>query len=262
MELMQSLSAALNEIERLFNFDDTNSAEYKGNLTNDEKKPNEVKCENNEECVFEIPIEDGDECCCKKRAEEKNAKIIDNANKMLEELCKKHSDKINENGKEMIEQAICENKEWLEKSTERNENITKQKECAKKRSYEVDNDGIGFYDPTKNNRFLIDIQGTHFNPEFWMIKGLHTDEFHRLHIFINEYYSYPIPMHLDESIDKGDRFTITKSILKPNGDVVYSVKYTGCTLIEYFESDLDYTNDKVRNFEVVFDYSDYEYIGG
>jgi hypothetical protein len=66
-------------------------------------------------------------------------------------------------------------------------------------------------------------------------------------------------MLLDTSIDKGVTYKITKSIIKAKGEIAYSVVYTGCKVIDYTESALDYNDINLRTFTITLDYKDYTY---
>lgn len=203
-------------------------------------------------------------CCDKhdnnnvKIAEEKFRKILECSNKMLEEAKLSNPEKMTDAGIKEIDKMIEENKKEIRNI---GKDINKKCDCSlpkRVNEYVIDIDRKR-YEPNRNNRFIINIQSKLYNPEDWFVRSFWQDNQYRLSINVMEVCGECVPYMLDKSIEDGVNYTIKKKILSPTGDVNYTVVYTGCKVLDYIESALDYDNDSVRTFTIIFDYQDYKY---
>lgn len=120
-------------------------------------------------------------------------------------------------------------------------------------------DNVDFSEYNANNRFLITVESGLFNSKPVNIRSFWHDDLNRIKINMIEPIDQCLPMLLDTSIDSGVTYKITKSIIKANGEIAYSVVYTGCKVICYTESALDYSDINFRTFTITLDYKDYTY---
>ena len=201
----------------------------------------------------------------KKACEKKYKDTIKYTNQMLEE-CKKQNFEKNEPSvaKEIaneIDNMIQENdnecKKYDFKSSIKKFNIPMENKQTSNFLNPFDN--IDFSDYNTNNRFLITVESGLFNAKPVNIRTFWQDDQYRLKINMIEPVDQCLPMLLDTSIDNGVAYKITKSILKPDGKTAYSVVYTGCKVIDYVESALDYNDISLRTFTITMDYKDYTY---
>lgn len=116
------------------------------------------------------------------------------------------------------------------------------------------------YEPNRNNRFAIGISSKILGIQEWWVRTLKHDNYHRMVMDVVEITSVCLPKLLDDAIEKKEEFNIVKTIMDITGCKCYSVEYSGCTVFDYEESPLDYKDDNIRTFRIIFDYKDYKYV--
>ena len=187
------------------------------------------------------------------------------SNQMLEECKTKNFEKnepsvarkIADGIDKMIDENKCEIKKCEEKTYLKKFSIpTENKQTT---NFMNPFDNVDFSEYNANNRFLITVESGLFNSKPVNIRSFWHDDLNRIRINMIEPIDQCLPMLLDTSIDNGVTYKITKSIIKANGEIVYSVVYTGCKVIDYIESPLDYSDINLRTFTITLDYKDYTY---
>lgn len=201
----------------------------------------------------------------KKTCEKKYKDTMKYTNQMLEEY-KASSLKRNDSDRGKM---IAEEIDKMINANECEVKKCEEKHPMKKFSFPTENkqtsnflnpfDNIDFSDYNTNNRFLITVESGLFNAKPVNIRTFWQDDQYRLKINMIEPVDQCLPMLLDTSIDNGVAYKITKSIVKPDGKTAYSVVYTGCKVIDYIESALDYNDISLRTFTITMDYKDYTY---
>lgn len=132
-------------------------------------------------------------------------------------------------------------------------------ECKQTSNFMNPFDNVDFSDYNHNNRFLVTFESGLFSAQPVNIRSFWQDDQYRLKITMLEQIDQCLPMLLDTSIENAVNYKVTKSILNPDGETAYSVVYTGCKVIDYTESALDYNNIDLRTFTITMDYKDYTY---
>ncbi len=187
------------------------------------------------------------------------------SNQMLEECKRKNFEKnepsVAKHIADGIDKAIDENKCEIEKCEEKTYLkkfgiLTENKQTT---NFMNPFDNVDFSEYNANNRFLITVESGLFNAKPVNIRSFWHDDLNRIKINMIEPIDQCLPMLLDTSIDKGVTYKITKSIIKAKGEIAYSVVYTGCKVMDYTESALDYSDINLRTFTITLDYKDYTY---
>lgn len=163
--------------------------------------------------------------------------------KMMETNLEANSEKMSKEAIEYTKNSINETKRTLKQIEEGTFVIPKE------------------FEPTRNNRFKIEVTSDVFSPKDYQISFFYQnpDNFHKIELKIIETLEDCLPLILEKCIEKATSFTIKKTITSAKGHELYSVIYKNCYITDYEEPALNYNDDGIRTFKVVFDYKNYDY---
>lgn len=194
---------------------------------------------------------------------DKCTETLNSANEMLNECITRNPEKMTDDIRKLIENAIAENNIEIENIENKKQDFstTSTDSLDRKVKYNVDMDKLGQCDYNRNNGFLIEINSQLFNPDPWLVRNFSSNSgtSNELFIEIAEPNTLCIQALLDLSMKNDVRYTIRKKILSARLDVLYTVIYNECKVCNYVESALDYRNDGIRTYKISFNYNEHEY---